>query len=92
MKKLQEMQAAVAESKKQLDHVKVTGFADDQKIKVESNGNRRITSLNIEKELSEYDKEELEELLIIAINRAIEQADHVNEQEMAKSAGQFMPR
>lgn len=91
IKKLQAMQQAVEESKKRLEGIKVSGYADDNKIKVEANGNREITDVIIEKDLNDYDKEELQDLVLLAVNRAIDQANTVNEQEMAQSAGQFMP-
>lgn len=91
MKKLQEMQAAVATSKERLATIKVTGEAAGGKVTVESDGNRKITQIKINADLSQLDREELEELILIATNNALEKAEKVNEQEMAQNAGKFMP-
>ena len=49
-----------------------------------ANGNKVIQSINIDDEfLKAADKEELEELLIVAINKALVQAENVSQSEMA---------
>lgn len=90
MEKLQAMKQETELIKNRLDTIFVTGEAESGKIKVEISGNRKIKSISIDNSLLK-EKEELEELLIIATNRAIEQADHVNEMEMGKAAMNFMP-
>jgi len=87
MGKLQEMQRAVEQSKQKLDTISV--FGESGYVKVEVSGNRRVMQVLINQELS--DKEELEDLLIIALNKALEQADKVNEAEMASSARGLIP-
>ena len=49
-----------------------------------------MKSISIDESLLS-NKEELEELTLIAVNRAIEQADHVNETEMRGAAMSMMP-
>ena len=88
MDKLQAMQKAVEESKQKLDLISVEGKADY--ITVELIGNRRVKHISILKD-SDLDREELEDLLCIAFNRALEQADKVNETEMANSAKGLIP-
>jgi nucleoid-associated protein EbfC len=41
--------------------------------------------------LQHGDKEELEEQLIVSINKAIEKADAINESEMKKAASGLLP-
>ena len=90
MEKLQAMKQETESIKRRLDTIFVKGEAENGKIKVEISGNRKIKTISVDDSLMN-DKEELEELLIIATNRAIEQADHVNEMEMGKAAINFMP-
>jgi hypothetical protein len=82
--KLLEAQQKAGEMKKRLDGISVSGTAEGGKITVVANGNKVVQSINIDEEfLKVADKEELEELLIVAINKAMEQADNVNQSEMA---------
>ena len=82
--KLLEAQQKAGEVKKRLDDITVWGEAEGGKIRVTANGNKVIQSINIDEEfLKAADKEELEELLIVAINKAIVQAENVSQSEMA---------
>ena len=91
MGKLQEMKQKADEIKAQLDLtiIKQEGAGGD--IKIEITGNRKIKSLQIAASLQHGDKEELEEQLTVALNKAIEAADRVNEEEMKKAAGGLLP-
>jgi DNA-binding YbaB/EbfC family protein len=82
--KLFEVQAKAGEVKQRLDNITVTGTAEGGKISVTANGNKIIQSINIDADfLKEADKEEIEELMVIAINKAMQQADNVSQSEMA---------
>jgi len=82
--KLLEAKQKAEAVKKRLDGLTVTGIAEGGKIKVTSNGNKVIQSISIDEELlKSADKEELEELLTIAVNKALEQAENLNQSEMA---------
>lgn len=79
-----EAQQKAGESKKRLDAITVTGQAEGGKITVTANANKVVKSIDIDNVfLADADKEELEELLVIAINKAMEQADNVSQAEMA---------
>lgn len=82
--KLFEAQQKADEVKKRLDGITVIGTAENGKIKVTANGNRIIQSVNIDESFyKEADREELEELLAVAVNKAIEQVESLNQAEMA---------
>lgn len=82
--KLFEAQQKADEVKKRLDGITVWGDAEGGKIRVTSNGNKVIQSITIDEEfLKSADKEELEELLQVAVNKALTQADNVSQTEMA---------
>jgi len=88
--KLLEAQQKAGELKKRLDGISVSGSAEGGKITVVANGSKVVQSINIDEQfLKEADKEELEELLIVAINKAMEQADNVNQSEMAAMTQQM---
>jgi DNA-binding YbaB/EbfC family protein len=92
MKKMQEAQQNVEKSKEKLEHIMVDAEAGGNMIKVSANGNRRIKNISIDEDfLKQVDKEELEDLLLVALNRVLESADSVNEAEMQAAASQMMP-
>lgn len=82
--KLMQAQQKAGEIKQRLDAITVTGSAEGGKITVKANASKVIQSITIDEEfLKAADKEELEELLVIAINKAMDQADNVSQSEMA---------
>ena len=82
--KLMQAQQKAGEVKTRLDAITVTGSAEGGKITVTANGNKVIQSISIDEDFfSEADREQLEELLVTAINKAMEQANSVSESEMA---------
>ncbi|HEY8782767.1 MAG TPA: YbaB/EbfC family nucleoid-associated protein [Mucilaginibacter sp.] len=82
--KLMQAQQKAGEVKQRLDAITVSGTAEGGKIMVSANGNKIIQSIAIDEGFfKEADKEQLEELLVIAINKAMEQADNVGQSEMA---------
>ncbi len=92
MKKMQEAQQNVEKSKEKLEHIMVDAEAGGHVIKVTANGNRRIKNISIDEDfLKQADKEELEDLLLVALNRVLENSDKVNEAEMQAAASQMMP-
>ena len=90
MGKLKEAQQKVEETKKRLDTVLVDENSADDKIKVTLTANRTIKSIDIDDSLLN-DAEELEDYLIITLNKAIEKASKINENEMAVAAKSGMP-
>jgi len=90
MGKLQEAQKKVEETKKRLDTVLIDESSSDQKIKITLTANRTIKSISIDNSLLN-DAEELEDYLIISLNKAIEKATNINELELANAAKSGMP-
>jgi len=82
--KLLEAQQKAGEVKKRLDAITVSGSVEAGRIVVTANANKVIQSVNFDPEfLRGADQEELEELLVTAINKAMEQADNISQSEMA---------
>lgn len=81
--KLFEAQQKAEEIKKRLDNVAVSSEVQGGLIRVEATGNKEIKLISIDPVfLGNADKEELEELLVVAVNKAIAQADAVSKAEM----------
>jgi len=88
--KIMEAQQKAGEVKKRLDAISVSGTAEGGKITVVANGNKVVQSINIDEAFfKDADKEEIEELLLVAINKALEQAENVNASEMAAMTQQM---
>ncbi len=90
MGKLKEAQKKVEETKKRLDTVLIDEESSDNKLKVTITANREIKTIEIHDELLE-DKEQLEDYLVLTINKAIQKASKINEAELAAAAKDGLP-
>ena len=90
MGKLKETQQKVEETKARLNSVLVDEQSNDGLLKVTLTANRTIKAITIDDSLLE-DKEQLEDYLILTLNKAIEKATQINEAELAAVAKDGMP-
>ena len=90
MNKIKETQAKVEETKKRLDSVMLMEKSNDELLQVKISANRELKSIQISDELLE-DKEQLEDYLILTLNKAIKQAGEVNDSEVSAVAKEGMP-
>ena len=88
--KLKEAQRKIEETKVRLNTVLVDGEAGNGLIKVTVTANRQIRSINISDDLMN-EKEALEDYLIIALNKALDKSNAINEAEMAAAARDGLP-
>lgn len=91
MEKLQAMQQKTEEVKKRLDTIIVTGESPNNQVVIEINGNRVVKNISYNVDIHTIDKEELEDLTILAMNKAIENANNVWETEMRSVAAGMIP-
>ena len=89
MANLKEAQQKVEETKARLDTVLIEENTDNGKIKVVLNANCMVKSISISNELTDY--EEIEDFLIIAMNKALKRANSIKETELAEAAKNGMP-
>ena len=90
MGKIKETQAKVEETKKQLDHVLIDEQSSDGLLKVTLTANRTIKNIEIDQELMQ-DSEQLEDYLVLTLNKAIDRATAMQEAELAAVAKEGMP-
>jgi hypothetical protein len=90
MGKLKETQQKMEETKKRLDTVLVEEQSTDGLLKITITANRKIKSITIADDLLK-DKEQLEDYIILVMNKAIEKATKVNEVELDSVAKMDMP-
>lgn len=90
MNKIKETQQKVEETKVRLNSVLIDEQSSDGLLKVSITANREIKSVTIADELLE-DKEQLEDYLVLTLNKAITKASEVNETELGAVAKEGMP-
>lgn len=89
---VQQMQHKMEQARKGLDDLQVTGEAGNGAVRVTATASKRIININISPNLlSDGDTEALEDLLLTAINRALDNATHLHDQEMAKVGDGILP-
>jgi len=90
MGKLKETQQKIEETKKRLDTVLIDEQSNDGLLKVTITANRTIKAVTVDDSLLE-DKEQLEDYLVLVLNKAIASATAVNEAELGAVAQDGMP-
>ncbi len=90
MGKLKETQQKIEDTKKRLDTVLIDEQSNDGLLKVTLTANTIIKSITIDDSLLE-DKEQLEDYLILVLNKAIAKATNVNQTELDAVTKMDMP-
>lgn len=89
VKKLEDAQRG---AKERLESILVDGQSAGGEVKVVANGNKEIKQVFITEDFyKDCDKEELEDLLLVATNRAIAKAEDIHNSEMKGMAQGVMP-
>jgi len=92
MGKLNELKKNVEETKAQLSEIEIEGESGGGLVRVKGNAMRQISQIEIDDALiSPERKEELEDLLVVAINRMLDKARIREEDELKKAAGGLIP-
>ena len=90
--KFAEAQKKMEEIRKRLDNITVTGESEGGKIVVEATGTNRIKCIHINDSLFKIgQREEIEELLTVAVNRALESSEKLMQSEMAAVSNDILP-
>ena len=90
MGKMQEAQQQMEETKKRLNGVYVDAEVENGLVKATANANMKLSNISIADELLN-NKEDLEDLIITAVNKVMEKAKEVQEVEMSKVAQGMLP-
>jgi DNA-binding YbaB/EbfC family protein len=90
MNKIKETQQKVEETKERLKTVSIEEKSSDGLLSVKITATREIKNINVADELLE-DKEQLEDYLVLTLNKAIAKASDINEKELAAVAKDGMP-
>lgn len=91
-KKMMDMQKKMSQAQEELAQKTVTSEAGGGMVKVTANGNQQITAIEIEPDAVDPDDLELlEDLVIAGVNKALEEAGEMAQQEMKSSMGGMLP-
>jgi DNA-binding YbaB/EbfC family protein len=92
MKQVQKMQEKMAQVQQELEQKTVSAEAGGGIVKVTANGRQQVVKIQIEKEVvNPDDVEMLEDLLLAATNKALEDASRMAQEEMAKATSGLLP-
>lgn len=85
MKQAQKMQQEVARIQEKLAQYEIESTAGGGAIKIMVTGDKKLKKIELEEDLlSSENKEMLEDLLVAGVNQALEEAEKVAAEEMAK--------
>jgi len=88
MKQLQGLQARIVQAQKQLEETVVEASAGGGAVKVVMNAQPRLISITVEPEVVDpEDVQMLQDLIVVAINEALEKARQSQAQQMAGLTG-----
>lgn len=90
--KIKEMQTKIKEVQENLDHITAEGEAGGGMVKVVVNGRKKVISVKIEESLmTPADREMLQDLIVAAINVALQNVEVKSNEEIKKTTQGMMP-
>src|SRR5438445_11534425 len=93
LKQVQEMQARRAKIQEELGEKTVTGTAGGGMVEVVANGHQKVLSVTVKPEVIDpADVEMLQDLVLAAVNDAMEKARELASKEMGRVAARMGPR
>jgi DNA-binding YbaB/EbfC family protein len=92
MKQVQKMQEKMAQVQAELEQKTVTAESGGGMVKVTATGKQQITQIKVEKEvINPDDAEMLEDLIVAAVNKALDESQKMAQEEMSKATAGMMP-
>ncbi len=92
MKQIQKMQERITQVQAELEQKTVSADAGGGMVRVTANGKQQIVKIEIEKEVvNPEEKEMLEDLVVAAVNKALESSAAMAQQEMQKATNGMLP-
>jgi hypothetical protein len=92
MKQIQKMQAEMERVQSELGNKTITEESGGGMVKATANGKKEIISINIDPEvIKEGDQEMIEDLIVAAVNKALDSAGKMAEEELGNVTRGMIP-
>ena len=92
MGKLKEMQAEMERTRERLDDIIVFAETGGGMVKVSANANRKLLKIEVDPDIiDKNDKEMMEDLIVAAVNKAMEEAEKRAQEEVQKVSAGLLP-
>ena len=92
MKQLQKVQERMAEVQQMLEQKTVTGESGGGMVRVTANGKHQLVKIEVDREVVNPEEiEMLEDLVLAATNKALEESGRMAQEEMAKVTSGMIP-
>ena len=88
--KLNEMKQNMENVRASLDQIHVEAESGGGMVKVVANANKQVLKLSIDPSVT-TDREMMEDLIVAAINKALEKAEEKGREELSKAASGMLP-
>ena len=82
MKQAQTLQKDMMKAKEEIDNM--TFIGESSFVKVEVKGTKEVVKVTINEDISNDDKEMIEDMIVVALNQAFSEVDKTTEQKMGK--------
>jgi len=90
--KMKEMQEKIKEAQDNLENITATGESGASMVKATVNGKKKLIKLEIDDDIvKKEDKELMADLIVAAVNKAIENVEEKANEEVKKSTSQILP-
>ena len=87
IKKAQELQSQMEQAQQELNTIEIEGQSGGGMVTAKVNGHKELITLNIDPEILNEDKEMIEDLIVAAVNQALQNVSQATEEKMNSITG-----